>query len=383
MTRHADLSLAFDDQSSQPTPSCFPLLIILMIGSILTATSSNSFGWFAQTHDEMANAIYDTLPSDIRSNIDRRIFVYGANEPDNTLYEPGNSKGYVHIDWATASSRTGMTESDLRAWSTEEYKRQNPGFKGHGDPGDIAKLKDEIEKELASPNKNWQKISLKMGQLSHHMTDLYQPYHAISPQQQPPGHNDFEEYAKGALAGQISRPVNLQAEKDPWSIQRESALNIKPIVDPPSEAKMRLVKYIANDAVSQVASTLLAISQRAKAKEQAEKNKDAEDVSNIFKGLIGESKPRLDELEQRRQGEAEEAIRQHKLDHPEMYGQDRSKPSKHCPHPKRCNFRWTDPQTGTRWCCPNNNGWDKECGRSFKGDAKKGCYWSFGCCEDD
>jgi hypothetical protein len=359
-----------------------------VIALSFTAIASTGFCWFAQTHDEMANAIYDTLPSDLRGNIDRRIFVYGANEPDNTMYEPGNSKGYVHIDWATASSRTGMTESDLRAWSTEEYKRQNPGFKGHGDPGDIAKLKDEIEKELASPNKNWRKISLKMGQLSHHMTDLYQPYHAAeSLQKQNPGHNEFEEYAKGALAGQISRPVNLQAEKDPWSIRTQSDSNIDSIAkdSPMSEdAKKSLVKYIANDAVSQVTSTLLAISQRAKAKEQAERNKDEDDVSNKLKDLIGESKDRLDQLEQRRKWGNQEAIRQHKQDHPEMYDrQDRSNTGKRCPHPKRCNFRWTDPQTGTRWCCPNNNGWDKECGHSFKGDAKKGCYWRYGCCEDD
>ena len=100
-----------------------------------------------------------------------------------------------------------------------------------------------------------------------------------------------------------------------------------------------------------------------------------------FKPYIDRDK--LSEFKKQNEREIQDAIKQHEFDHPPIYRSRKQLASSKCPHPKRCNFRWTDPQTGTKWCCPNNNGFDKWCGRSYKGDAKTGCYWSFGCCEDD
>lgn len=169
-------------------PSLLGSWIILFISLVVVNQAS---AWFAQTHDEMSDSVYWSLPQDIQTHINKEAFLFGINEPDRTMYDPSpsNPNGFKSIDWDEASRKTGISRSDLQSWSSVQC--------GHGSPACINQLSEQLKGELSSSNRNWNKISVLMGHMSHQVQDLYQPYHAAGilgyPQDGLKDHNQFED----------------------------------------------------------------------------------------------------------------------------------------------------------------------------------------------
>jgi hypothetical protein len=342
--------------------------IILLLSLVVVNQAS---AWFAQTHNEMSDSVYSSLPQDIQTHINKEAFLFGSNEPDHTMYDPNpsNPNGFKNIDWDEAARKTGIARSDLQSWSS--------GQCFHGNPACINQLSEKLKTELSSPNRNWNKISVLMGQMSHQVQDLYQPYHAAEilgyPKDSLKDHNQFEEWAKQQLAGKIPRNLSIQNPKDLNTVARESVSRLGAAMNRDPDQLRRIANAAAGDSLSRIKTIF----------DNAARTSEQDKIRNELRGLIDESKQKILELGQSLHNQGQEAIKQHKEQYPGAYNQEQKPAPKKCPHPKRCNFRWTDPETGTRWCCPYNNGWNKECVHGFKGEARRGCYWGFGCCEDD
>jgi hypothetical protein len=340
-------------------------MLTLLIGML--STSANA--WWALIHDAMTRATIEGLPPDVRRNINVEAFLYGANEPDGTMYDPTKAQvsrdyAFDRIDqnWAAAEIKTGISQTELRNW------RSKSGY--HGSTDSIEALRSELVGELAAPIKNWNKISVLMGQLSHHVQDLHQPYHAAEVKGLPVSPGDHERFEQET--GQIFKARGIRLEPlgggstntNLDSIAKEAASRVSTNKDLGlynNSLKQHLQVAVSNNiailnaAVDQAQPEVNLENareriQRSKSEQEREKNKEEQEN---FDGQWGPQPTPPDPSPLTPQGGTETP---------------------------NCPFKWTHPLCNWTYCCPYNNGWDKDCYRAGNcWPAVEGCMKGFGC----
>jgi len=324
--------------------------------------------WWAMIHDAMARATLDGLPLDVKKNMNDQAFFFGANEPDGVMYDPRKAQAsreyaFDRIDnnWATAETRTGISQTELRDWKSKTSY--------HGSTDSIEDLKSELVSELAAPQRNWNKISVLMGQLSHHVQDLHQPYHAAELKGLPvrPGDHEKFEQETGQIfkdSGIILEPlaggspnINLDtiAEQAASSVGNDEKLRLyKDGLKQHLQAAVRDTTAIINAAVDQ-----------------------AQSQANLETTRERKMRNRLGQERETRQKEQEDFDRQWL---PEHTSPDPAPPHQGDADTPNCPFKWTHPLCNWTYCCPYNNGWDKGCYRAGNcWPAVEGCMRGFGC----
>jgi len=341
--------------------------------------------WYASIHDAMTRSMIEGLPPNVRGNLNMNAVLFGANEPDGTMYDPekarrSNSYGYETLDqnWQAAASKTGISQSDLMNWRSPKCY--------HGNLDCINQLRTNLVNELASPSKNWNKISVQLGQLSHHVQDLHQPYHAaeVSGRSVKPGaHEEFEKKTGDIFRGsqiELSRSTSAASTIDPNDI----AQRVAPLVN--EETRLlngdSLKQYLEWSVANSEAYVNQALSEGLRKESEGKAGPEPGKLGDAIRKLRDESKGKIKELKEQINKAAHDAIDQHRRDHPDLHGpsqppdsrlQDR-RDSSDCP------FRWTHPLCNWTYCCPYNNGWDKDCLRAGKcWPAVEGCMKGFGC----
>ncbi|GEM_PF-1633670 len=330
---------------SESTNSCLQffrvLTVIQVVACLLVlAPSSASHAWYAKTHHEMTRAALDSLPHEMKKHLNEDRVLYGANEPDGTVYDPNAPDGYRKI-------RSSQTISGSM----------------HGNPDQIGRISRELENELSSANKQWERISLLMGQLAHHIQDLNQPFHAAElfpsrySKKDLQCHPHFEDLAKHNMSGYIRSTSAMHAKRSAADIGRQSLAYLDKVS--PNKCLQatdlqtccqnqripgRILKRIANHSVKDTVAYWFDILKRASEKEKRKP--------------IVDPWPRNQD---RPQGER-------RVDPYNFYEQRRS---------HGCQSRCTEPTDGSEWCCPNYKGC-RYCPTARTGN-KHSCYTSSGC----
>lgn len=341
--------------------------------------------WYAHMHYDMSKAVLDGLPSDVRSRINPEAFLFGANEPDRTMFDPMKAqndrgyKGFEDIDWVTVSRRTGISSASLQNLISPSCY--------HGSQDCVTQKRNQLKDAIKESPQDWNKISVRMGQLSHDLEDLHQPYHAAESLKlsgiQPGAHENFEKKASEIYktsgirlvpptGGQPTRDWNAMAGESAGMINQESRILNKDQLE-----------CLLNNAVADTAAYINAALVEAQKKQVVGPAKqEAENIRNQIRNLRDQSTDKIRDLGEQLKDRLQDAIQDHKQAHPDLWkppaptagashGQQESGP---------CNFKWTHPRCNRTYCCPYNNGFDKECLNAGTCDpGVEGCMKSFGC----
>jgi hypothetical protein len=352
---------------------------------VLCSVASPVEAWYASIHDAMTRTMIEGLSPNIRNNINVNAVLFGANEPDGTMYDPDKARlsrtyGFDKLEenWDSAAAKTGISKSDLMNWRSPKCY--------HGNLDCIKQIKAQLVNELASPSKNWNRVSVLLGQLSHHLQDLHQPYHAaeiLGRPVKPGAHEEFEKRTGDictaeqirltrSQSGGVNRDLNSIAVRAASMVGQETLSSDKETLRQYFEWAIANSEAYVNQALSDGFS-----------KEQAERpRREAEKIGDLIRKLRDESRDKINDLTEKLRNQGRDAIEQHRRNHPELYrppDSPQTGPPAHA-DAEDCPFKWTHPLCNWTYCCPYNNGWDKDCLRAGKcWPGVEGCMRGFGC----